>query len=129
MTCYSLLVTTAPFDSDAAKRAHDFVVQSHHAGHKVDHIFFYGEGIYHANALSSPPTDEYHPREAWQALHETLGVRLIVCVTAATKRGVISPQEASEAGIVMSNLSAPFEQAGLGEFFTALHHCDHLVQF
>ena len=40
-----------------------------------------------------------------------------------------SEMEAKENGIAQANLTAPFEQAGLGEFFTALHECNRLVQF
>ena len=45
------------------------------------------------------------------------------------KRGIVSEQEAVNNGIASANLSAPFIQAGLGEFFTELHNCTRLVQF
>ncbi len=53
----------------------------------------------------------------------------MVCVTAAVKRGLLCATEAQDAGVTAVTLQAPFEQVGLGEFFTQLHDCDHLVQF
>ena len=65
----------------------------------------------------------------WKKLSEAHNVKLLVCITAAIKRGIVSEQEAVNNGIASANLSAPFIQAGLGEFFTELHNCTRLVQF
>ena len=73
--------------------------------------------------------DELFVLDSWKTLATEHNVKLLVCITAAVKRGIVSEMEAKENGIAQANLTAPFEQAGLGEFFTALHECNRLVQF
>ncbi|WP_232363057.1 DsrE family protein [Alteromonas mediterranea] len=73
--------------------------------------------------------DELFAYDGWKALAADHNVNLMVCITAAVKRGIVSEMEAKENGIAQANLTTPFEQAGLGEFFTALHECNRLVQF
>lgn len=129
MANYSVLVTTPPYDNSAGASALAFITHALAEGHRVDHVFFYQQGVYHANRFSSVPGDEISMLAAWQQLHHAQDVRLLVCITAALKRGVTDEQNAGELGLDGFNLTAPFEQAGLGEFFTALHSCDTLVQF
>lgn len=129
MNTFSILITTPPFDNSLGNCALAFVRQACQAQQKIDHVFFYGPGVYHANALTHPPSDEFHPRREWEMLHAELGIRLIVCVTAATRRGIIGSDVAQQEAKNVTNLTLPFEQAGLGEFFTALHNCNQLVQF
>ncbi|GEA08549.1 hypothetical protein KUL42_33100 [Alteromonas sp. KUL42] len=74
-------------------------------------------------------SDELYAYNEWKALAENHKITLLVCITAAVKRGVVSEQEAIENGLSIANLVSPFEQAGLGEFFSELHNCDRLVQF
>ncbi len=129
MANYSVLITTPPYDNSAGASALSFIHAAIAQGHTVDHVFFYQQGVYHANGYISPPSDELHFPEQWKMLHEQHQVRLLVCITAALKRGVSDTDNASDNDLPGHNLDAPFEQAGLGEFFTALHSCDHLVQF
>lgn len=129
MANYSILVTSPPYDSNAGASALSFIKHALRQGHSVDHVFFYQQGIYHANTYIAPPSDEINLPDAWRELHRNTGVRLLVCITAALKRGVTDARHAAEHDITGSNLVAPFEQAGLGEFFSALHACDHVVQF
>ena len=68
-------------------------------------------------------------RAAWQALKNDHNVTLLLCITAAVKRGIVGEQEAASAGVSGANVAEGFEQAGLGEFFTALHDCDKVAQF
>ncbi|WP_189408500.1 sulfurtransferase complex subunit TusD [Alteromonas halophila] len=129
MSNFSVLITTPPYDSSAGASALTFIEQAIAQGNVVNHVFFYQQGVYHANSFIRPPGDEIAMPDAWRSLHESFGVRLLVCITAALKRGVCDVHNAQEHEINAANMTAPFEQAGLGEFFTALHECDQLVQF
>lgn len=129
MAQYSVLITSSPFQGDSAFRAYQFIQGVISNGNTVNNLFFYGDGVYHTNNLMLKTGDEFYGQDAWKRLSEQHEVKLLVCITAAVKRGIVSDQEAQEHGIAQANLSAPFIQAGLGEFFTELHNCDRLVQF
>lgn len=134
MADYSILVTSSPFHGDSAMRALAFIKGVIDNGDNIDHVFFYSEGVQHTNNMMVQTGDELFALTQWKSLAEQHSVRLLVCITAAVKRGIVSEQEAIENGISVNdtpcvNLTAPFEQAGLGEFFTALHSCNRLVQF
>ena len=129
MINYSLLITSAPYQGQHAQRAIEFARTAISSGHMVENVFFYSEGVHHANHYMQEVGDEFFPLNAWKALSEECNVTLLVCITAAVKRGVIGHQEALDTGASGVNLIPPFQQAGLGEFFTALHNCEKVIQF
>jgi len=129
MAEYSILITSSPFDGDAALRALGFIQGVIDNGDVVNNVFFYSEGVHHTNSLMFNTGDELFVLDDWKALADAHNIKLLVCITAAVKRGIVSELEAKENGIAYANLAAPFEQAGLGEFFSALHACNRLVQF
>lgn len=129
MAEFSILITSSPFHGDSAMRALAFVNGVIANGDKVNNIFFYSDGVYHANSLMLDTGDAFSAYKAWSTLSTEHDVTLLVCITAAVKRGIVSQQEADDNGIGFANLQSPFEQAGLGEFFTSLHSCNNLVQF
>ena len=129
MAEYSVLITTSPFHGDSAMRALAFIEGAIANGDTINNIFFYGDGVYHTNNLMLQTSDSHFAHGDWKQLATNHDIQLLVCITAAVKRGIVSQQEAHENGIGFANLHAPFEQAGLGEFFTALHECKRLVQF
>jgi tRNA 2-thiouridine synthesizing protein D len=129
MAQYSVLITSSPFHGDNALRALQFIAGVIDSGSSIDNVFFYGDGVYHTNNLMLEAGGECFSFGEWKKLSEAHNVKLLVCITAAVKRGIVSEQEAVNNGIASANLSAPFIQAGLGEFFTELHSCTRLVQF
>lgn len=129
MTDYSLLIVSPPVESDAVTRAQAFAHAAHDAGHRITNVFFYGAGVYNANSLQRPASDEINSYEGWKALQVKTGCELLVCVTAALKRGMLSNEEAQQHGTQSYTVETPFRQSGLGDFFTALHECNALVQF
>ncbi|WP_338292637.1 sulfurtransferase complex subunit TusD [Planctobacterium marinum] len=125
MKTFLLLVTSSPTASancwsalafaNAAAKEHNVIV------------FFYGEGIHNANSFMQPPGDELNHYKAWQQLADSHRVKLLVCATAAIKRGVITLDDAEIAHAF--NLKAPFEAGGLAEFSQLTQTSDHLIQF
>lgn len=128
MARFSLLVTSSPFDRQGAASAINFARAVIHTQHQLLGIFFYQAGVHNANALQSAPTDEFQPYSAWLELAQQ-GVPLHVCVSAAARRGVISQADACEQGMEGSNLNAPFQASGLGQFIELMHEADRVVQF
>ena len=98
-------------------------------GQSIDQIFFYQAGVYHANGLMDASANEVDLTKAWQSLATEHAIPLLVCVGAASKRGIVDADQAEQAGLTQHNLFEPFKQVGLGEFFTLLHNSSKLVQF
>lgn len=129
MATYSLLITTPPHNGDATARVLQFIEEIYENRDTVANIFFFQDGVYHANRFIPNISGELNPLREWQNIHNTRKVKLIVCNTAANKRGILDTEEAHNAGMDVSIIAPEFSQSGLGEFFADLHECDHLVQF
>ncbi|MBU2976828.1 sulfurtransferase complex subunit TusD [Alteromonas sp. C1M14] len=124
MSAYSILVTSSPYDQAGSASAVRFCQHLLEEGHTLSQVFFYQQGIYNAFSTMAPPNDERNRFEEWKALHDACGTPLRVCITAGEKRGLVLSTDANQ-----PELAHPFEQTGLGEFFTALHDSHRLVQF
>jgi len=99
------------------------------AGHELISVFFYREGVYNANQLTAPASDEFDVVRAWQQLHTDHGVALEICVAAALRRGVTDETEAQQLGLPCANLQPGFTLSGLGALAQAALTCDRMVQF
>ncbi|MBA2817574.1 sulfurtransferase complex subunit TusD [Candidatus Pantoea persica] len=127
---YTLLVTGPAYGTQQASSALLFARALIAAGHQLESVFFYREGVLNANALTAPASDEADIVRAWQALHhEEQNMALNICVAAALRRGVADEQEAERLQLTGNNLQAGFELSGLGALAEAALGCDRLVQF
>lgn len=95
------------------KRFVDAAIQ---AAHQIDCIFLYQDGVYHANQHIQLASDEFPLGDTWQALHD-LYIPILLCVTAAEKRGIDIENTGS------------FKVAGLAEFSMLAAKADKWVQF
>ena len=122
-----VLITSSPFSSANCHNALAFCEAACAMNVNVK-VFFYGEGTLNANRLMQPVSDEKNMVAHWQSLQEKFAtLELIVCNTAASKRGVISAEEASQSG--ECNLHHAFSVGGLAEFASLSQSADRLVQF
>ena len=126
---YTLLVTGPAYGTQQASSALQFARALLAAGHQLDSIFFYREGVMNANQLTAPASDEYDLVRAWQTLHQEEGVALNICVAAALRRGITDAQEANRLQLAGNNLQPGFEMSGLGALAEAALTCDRMVQF
>lgn len=126
---YALLVTGPAYGTQQATSALLFANALLAAGHQLDSVFFYREGVLNANQLTAPASDEFDLVRAWQTLSQTQGVALNICVAAALRRGVTDQQEASRLALPGANLQPGFTLAGLGVLAEALLRCERMVQF
>ena len=126
---YTLLVTGPAYGTQQATSAYLFAQALVAAGHQLDSVFFYREGVLNANQLTAPASDEFDLVRAWQRLHQEQGVALNICVAAALRRGVSDSQEAARLQLAGSNLQPGFTLSGLGALAEAALGCERMVQF
>lgn len=129
MASFTLLVTSAPFSQQSAYSAYRFALAAAQSNHKVLGVFFYQSGTLAGNDLQITPTNEFDLFQAWKDLSRDYQIPLMVCVSAASKRGVISQEDATEADKKHISLSYPFESVGLGELASLINNSDRLIQF
>lgn len=126
---YTLMVTGPAYGTQQATSAYLFARALLAAGHELESVFFYREGVLNANQLTAPASDEFDLVRAWQALHQEEGVALNICVAAALRRGVSDAKEAARLQLAGSNLQPGFTLSGLGALAEAALSCERMVQF
>lgn len=126
---FALMVTGPAYGTQQASSALLFARAVLAEGHTLDSIFFYREGVYNANQLTSPASDEVDLVRCWQALHQKHGVALHICIASALRRGVTDAEQAQTQGLSASNLQPGFTLTGLGALAEAALTADRVVQF
>ncbi|MTH47774.1 sulfurtransferase complex subunit TusD [Intestinirhabdus alba] len=126
---FTIMVTGPAYGTQQASSALQFARALIAEGHQLSSVFFYREGVYNANLLTSPASDEFDLVRAWQQLGADHGVALNICVAAALRRGVIDETEAERQGLSCVNLQPGFTLSGLGALAEASLTCDRMVQF
>jgi tRNA 2-thiouridine synthesizing protein D len=129
MASFSLLITKAAFDQQDAYSAYRFAVSALKLHHEIHGIFFYQAGVHNSNAFQTGHSDELNLHQKWLALAKTHSIPLLVCVTAANRRGIINQQDALDLDIQHFNLTPPFTEVGLGELVELLNTSDRVLQF
>ena len=122
---FAIVVTGPAYGTQQASSAFQFAQALIAEGHELSSVFFYREGVYNANQLTSPASDEFDLVRAWQQLNAQHGVAL----NKALRRGVVDETEAGRLGLASSNLQQGFTLSGLGALAEASLTCDRVVQF
>ena len=126
---YTLVITGAPWASQAPQTALEFARALVAAGHRLDRVFLYGDGIHLASALATPPSDEPHWPRQWAEFLAQHQVPAVACIASALRRGLVNEAEQARYELPASNLRAPFEIAGLGEWVEGCLKTDRTVYF
>lgn len=126
---FAIVVTGPAYGTQQASSALQFARAVLNEGHELSSVFFYQEGVYNANMLTSPASDEFDVVRAWQQLNQTQGVTLNICVAAALRRGIVDETESARLGLAAANLQPGFILSGLGALAEASLTCDRVVQF
>jgi tRNA 2-thiouridine synthesizing protein D len=129
MSSFTLLVSSAPFSQQNAYSAYRFALAAVQSKHTVNGIFFYQSGTLNGSSLQITPSDEFDLYDAWQTLSQEFRVPLMVCVSAASKRGIITSDDARDSDNPHFSLTSPFESVGLGELAILINDSDRLIQF
>jgi tRNA 2-thiouridine synthesizing protein D len=126
---YAIQVNTSPTDSMAGYSAYQFIQAALNMEHEVFRVFFYQEGVYHAFNYSTPPDDELNMIKNWSELAEKYNIDLVVCISAAQRRGLLSSDEAIRQGKLDNDVAKGFRISGLGQLLEAMLVTDRFIEF
>ncbi|HXK00414.1 MAG TPA: sulfurtransferase complex subunit TusD [Buchnera sp. (in: enterobacteria)] len=126
---YVVIVTRAAYGTENSSTALLFSRALIDSGHKLNSIFFYFGGVLNANQMIFPADDECNLVKYWEDFGFQFKIKLNVCISAASRRGVISDEQALRAGLQKGNLANGFKLTGLNELSEAIQKCDRIVQF
>jgi tRNA 2-thiouridine synthesizing protein D len=126
---FGILVNEGPYQHQAADSAYHFARAALDAGHKVDRVFFYHDGVNNGTRLTTPPQDERNIVTRWSTLAEQFDVDLVICVAAAQRRGIVDAGEATRHGKDADNIAPGFRISGLGQLIETAVESDRLVTF
>ncbi len=113
-----VMVNEGPYQHQSSDSAYLFCRAAIAAGHQIERVFFYHDGVNNATKLTEPPQDDRNVVARWSRLAEEHGVDLVVCVAAALRRGIVE-----------SNLAQGFRISGLGQLVESAIQSDRLVVF
>ena len=129
MASFLILLHSSAYANQSSRSALKYAQAVINKGHELKAVFFYSEAVYHANSLAIIPTDEDNIGDGFRQLNKTHNTPLLLCVTAAEKRGIIDAQQAKLELFDHHNLDESFTIAGLAEMAEIACECDRLVQF
>jgi tRNA 2-thiouridine synthesizing protein D len=113
-----ILVNEGPFTHQASDSAYRFAKAAIDKGHEVPRVFFYNDGVFNANKLSEPQSDDRNLVALWSELGKAHDIDLVVCIAAALRRGIKEDV-----------LKEGFRISGLGQLVESGIQNDRLVVF
>lgn len=97
-------------------------------GHEIVRVFFYADGVGHGQCRGESELGATPPQSLWSELAAE-GVDLIVCVSAAHRRGGVDEQEIVPSDQPSPRLAKGFRIAGLGLWVDACLRADRVLVF
>jgi tRNA 2-thiouridine synthesizing protein D len=126
---FAFQVNVSPYQSQAGDTALQFVKATLAKGHEVYRVFFYFDGIYQALRFAAPPEDEKQLTACWSELAKQHNMDLVVCVSAAQRRGLLTDDEARRQLKQDNDLADGFRISGLGQLVEATLIADRFIVF
>ena len=126
---YVIQINSSPHDSYSGLSAFQFIEAALQKGHEIYRVFFYHQGIYHAFRYSTPPDDEHQMTKKWTALALQHKVDLVVCISAAQRRGLLSNDESKRQNKLDNDLAEGFRISGLGQLLEGMIIADRFIKF
>lgn len=125
---YTVILQASP-SSDISRSALAFCQALITAGHRLERLFLYGDGVLNSSANLVMPQDELNLVEQWQAFLSEHEVDAVVCIASALKRGILDDAECQRYQKSAAVLAAPFNLSGLGQLVESSTSSDRLVTF
>ncbi len=125
---FAVQVNSSPYNGQGTRTAYQFALAAIDQGHQIFRVFFYFDGIYNAIGHAVVPDDESDFVTLWGNLARDHNVDLVVCVSAAQRRGLLEADIAIRQGLKTS-LAAGFRISGLGQWVEAGIEADRLLVF
>ena len=126
---FSIVLTAAPYSSEAAATALKFAKALLGQGHTIYRLFFFNDGVHAANRFTTVAENEISLQQQWDSFIAQHKIESVVCVTSAFKRGVLDEQEAKRQQFEVASMYGSSEIAGLGQLIDAAVNSDRLVNF
>jgi len=126
---YAIQINASPNQSNEGETAYQFIKMALEMGNEIVRVFFYKEGVYHAFRYITPPDDEINSAKRWSELAEKYQVDLVVCISAAQRRGLLESIEAKRQGKTECDVADGFRIAGLGLWVEAMLVADRFLEF
>jgi tRNA 2-thiouridine synthesizing protein D len=126
---FAIQVNAGPYQSNRGLTAYQFINTALLQGHQIFRVFFYHDGIYHAFKTATPPDDERQVFRQWSELTRIYHIDLVVCISAAQRRGLLCTDEARRQGKLDDNLAEGFRISGLGQWVEATLVADRFIVF
>lgn len=126
---FAVVVHGPPFTHQASLSAWHFSRAVLAAGHRLQRVFFYHDGVHNASSFARPPQDEPDMAGNWSALAAEHDVELVVCIASALRRGILDEGEAARYRQPAANLASGFSISGLGQLIDAALNADRIVTF
>ncbi|CAL4323787.1 Sulfurtransferase TusD [Buchnera aphidicola (Pterocallis alni)] len=95
----------------------------------INDIFFYGDGVFHANNMIGLECNEFRILNVWCKLSKNFNINLNICSNSAQERGIITNDMAKELGLLHGNLHKYFNITGLGVLVYNILKSDRFMQF
>ncbi len=126
---YTIQINSNPTNSSSGHSAYQFIKTAIEMKHEIFRIFFYQEGIYHAFKYLTPPDDELKLTQLWTNLAIEHNVDLVVCISAAQRRGLLTNDEAKRQDKQDQDLAEGFRISGLGQLLEGMILSDRFIEF
>lgn len=126
---FAIQVNSSPFASNSGMSAYRFIETALRLNHEIVKVFFYKEGVYHAFGFSTPPDDEWQMTKRWSELAGQHNLDLVVCISAAQRRGLLCEDEARRQGKQDNDVAPGFRIGGLGQLLEATLMADRFIEF
>lgn len=126
---FAILITGAPYISQASCSAYHFAKAVIAKNHQILQVFFYQDGVNHANNLIYIPTDALQIITLWQELAEKHKFELAICSTSALLRGIVDESFAEQYEKPIHNLNPAFKMSSLTQMYAAATQADRFIPF
>ena len=125
---FQINVYGTPWSGNSAFDACDFITEAIAAGHRVQRVFFFFDGVYHGLRSQAPASDEPDVLNAWKTIADA-GVELLLCIAASANRGLLNKTEAERYDKDIATVDDIFQVTGLGQWASGFHDCDRMIEF
>ncbi len=125
----AIQINLSPNYSNSGYSAYQYIKSAILMNHEIFRVFFYQEGIYHAFKYSTPPDDELQMTKKWTELAKEHNIDLVVCISAAQRRGLLCSDEAKRQGKKNEDVAEGFRISGLGQLLEAMLEADRFIEF
>ncbi len=126
---FAIQINVSPYHSNVGQTAYQFIHAALASGHEIFRVFFYHDGIVHAFKHATPPDDELQLTQRWSDLAKQYQIDLVVCISAAQRRGLLCLDESQRQGKQDDDLAEGFRISGLGQWVEATLIADRLINF